>query len=101
MTVLRRSWSYFLQRWHVLSRDPQFHELLRWCAPALLVGLVLRVLLTAQMPFGYMQFDTADFLITAQRFITAGDSVIHMKKTFLVPILYTLPFVLRVPALIV
>lgn len=82
-------------------RDPQMREFLWFCAPALLLGLTLRVLMTWQMPYGYMQFDSADFLLTTQRFLTKGALVIHSKRTFLVPILYALPFFLKIPALIV
>lgn len=82
-------------------RSPGLRELLWYCAPALFLGVALRALLTWQMPYGYMQFDSADFLATAVSFLTKGSLSIHSKRTFLVPILYTLPFVLRLPALIV
>lgn len=88
----KRRWSF---------RNPQLREFLWFCAPALLLGLALRVLMTWQMPYGYMQFDSADFLLTIHRFITKGALTIHGKRTFLVPLLYTLPFVLKIPALIV
>src|SRR5438105_3054905 len=101
MSVLAKTKRYFRQRTGALLRDEGFREFLWWCVPGLLVGIVVRALLTAEMPFGYMQFDTADFLVTAQRFITTGDAVIHGKKTFLVPILYAFPFVLHIPALII
>src|SRR5438067_8270727 len=101
MSFLRQARRNCVGKLRALLRDPQFHELLRWCAPALLLAFAVRALLTIQMPYGYMQFDTADFLVTAQRFMMHGDTVIHGKKTFLVPILYTLPFVLHIPALIV
>ncbi len=81
--------------------NPEAREFLYFCAPALLVGLILRGLMTWQMPFGYMQFDTADFLLTVHRLLSRGHFVIHSKRTFLVPLLYTLPFLLKVPALIV
>src|SRR5581483_4887103 len=84
-----------------LPQEPILREILRFSAPALLVGFVVRALLTAQMPYGYMQFDTGDYLITAWRFMTHGDLVIHGKKTFLVPIFFTLPCLVRLPVLIV
>ena len=87
-----RGWSF---------REPATREFLWFCAPALLLGLVLRALMTWQMPYGYMQFDSADFLMTAHRFLTKGALTIHSKRTFLVPILYTLPFLLKIPGLIV
>ncbi len=82
-------------------RNRQVRELLWYCAPALLLGLALRVLMTWQMPYGYMQFDSADFLLTAHRFLSKHELIIHSKRTYLVPILYTLPFILKIPALIV
>lgn len=95
----------FSQWCRACVREPAFRELVKYCLPALVVGFVLRALLTVQMPYGYMQFDTADFLTTTHRFILNGDSVMHGKKTFLVPILYTLIYVplafLKVPVLIV
>lgn len=81
-------------------RNPQVREFLWLCMPALVLGLVLRTLMVCQMPYGYMQFDSADFLVTANRFITKHALLIHSKRTFLVPILYTLPFILKIPALI-
>jgi len=79
----------------------QAREFLWFCAPALILGFVLRVLMTWQMPYGYMQFDSADFLSTTARFLSKGHFVIHSKRTFLVPLLYALPFIFKVPALIV
>ena len=50
-------------------RDPRLRELLLWCAPALLVGAVLRLFMEMRMPYGYIQFDTADFLLTPYRLL--------------------------------
>ena len=85
-----------------LRCDPQVREVLLWSLPALLLGLVLRVMLTSSLPYGYMQYDSADYLVTAQRFFSNWDLVIHNKKTFLTPILFTLVFLIKiVPALII
>ncbi|MDR3402929.1 MAG: hypothetical protein P4L99_10570 [Chthoniobacter sp.] len=81
-------------------RHPQTKEFLWWCAPALLLGLILRAVITWQMPYGYMQFDSADFLFTAATFFERHHVSIHSKRTFLVPLLYTIPFILHLPALI-
>ncbi|MEI9895934.1 MAG: hypothetical protein WDN28_19190 [Chthoniobacter sp.] len=75
-------------------------EFLWFCVPALLLGLILRAVMTWQMPYGYMQFDSADFLFTICTYFERHHVVIHTKRTFLVPLLYTLPFILRLPALI-
>lgn len=76
-------------------------ETFRFCLPALVLGLVLRVLMLWHMPYGYMQFDSADFLVTANALLTKGTLSIHAKRTFLVPVLYAIPFLLHLPALIV
>ena len=83
-----------------VARNAELRELLWFCLPALLLGLAVRTLLAIQMPYGYVQFDTGDFLTTPYRLLTDGVVVIHGKKTFLVPILYSIPFLLRLPALL-
>ena len=82
-------------------RNPDLREFLLFCAPALVLGFVLRLLMTWQMPYGYMQFDSADFLTTAHRLLSKHELIIHQKRTFLVPVLYALPFLLKIPALII
>ncbi len=82
-------------------RRPATRELLWWCLPALLVGLVLRVVLTVHMPFGYFHDDAPDFLTTPEKLLFEFDWELHAKKTFLVPTLFTIPFLLPFPALIV
>jgi hypothetical protein len=59
------------------------------------------VVLNLHFPYGYFQGDTPDFLVTAERFVRHHTLVIHGKKAFLAPILFTIPFVLHVPALVV
>ena len=80
-------------------RDQRLRELLRWCLPALLIGLVLRVLLTVEMPYAYFHDDAPDFLTTPDRLIHDHKFELHEKKTFLVPVLFTLPFALPLPAM--
>jgi hypothetical protein len=58
-----------LSNFAAIARDPRTREVLLWCAPALLLGLVLRVVLVAQMPYAYYHDDTPDFLITADRLL--------------------------------
>lgn len=80
---------------------PQVHELLRWCLPALILGCAARIALTVHFPYGYVQADTADFLVTTQRFFVEKTLVLHGKKTFLGPILFALPFFIKIPALLI
>ena len=52
------------------------------------------------MPYGYVQYDSADFLLTPFRWLADHHYVIHSKKAFLSPTFFTLPFVLHIPALL-
>lgn len=70
-----------------------------WSLPALVVGLVLRVVLSVQMPYAYFHDDTPDFLTTPHRLFEEGKFHLHGKKTFLVPLVFTVPFALPVPVL--
>jgi hypothetical protein len=82
-----------------VARSPVFREVLLYCLPALLVGIALRVALTVQMPWGYVQYDTAEYLETPFR-LMHGSFFVDGKRGFLVPILFTIPFLLHIPALI-
>jgi hypothetical protein len=81
-------------------RDARLRELLLWCAPALLAGAALRLLMEIRMPYGYVQFDTGDFLVTPFRLLSAHQYYIDSKKAFLTPTLFTIPFLLHIPALL-
>ena len=75
-------------------------EFLAWCLPALLIGFALRLTLTIQLPYAYFHDDTPDFLTTPYEWLGWHNFEIHGKKTFLVPVLYTLMFALPIPAAI-
>ncbi len=75
-------------------------EVLVWSLPALVVGIALRVALTVQMPWGYVQYDSAEYLETPFKLLTSGSFFVDGKRGFLVPILFTIPFLLHIPALI-
>jgi hypothetical protein len=81
-------------------RDARVGELLLWCAPALLAGGFLRLLMEIRMPYGYVQFDSGDFLLTPFRLLANHHYVIDSKKAFLTPTFFTIPFLLHIPALI-
>ena len=80
---------------------PEFKQLLLWCLPALLVGGFVRALLIVHFPYGYVQADTTDFLVTTERLLVHHSLVLHGKKAFLAPILFTLPFLVKIPALLI
>jgi hypothetical protein len=77
-----------------------WREVLRWSLPALLIGLALRAVLMWSMPHGYVQYDSCDYLVTAQRLIEEHRFFIHSKRSYLTPMLFTAAFALPVPALI-
>jgi len=81
-------------------RDARLRELLLWCAPALLAGVILRILMEVRMPYGYVQFDSGDFLVTPFRLLAEHHYYIDPKKAFLTPTFFTIPFLLHIPALL-
>jgi len=52
------------------------------------------------MPWGYVQYDSAEYLATAYRLLKSGSFFVEGKRGFLVPILFTIPFLLHIPALV-
>jgi len=83
-----------------LLRTAVFYQILLYTAPALLLALFLRILLTLRMPYGYVQYDTAEYLETPFRLLKSGAFFVDGKRGFLVPILFTIPFLLHIPALV-
>jgi hypothetical protein len=80
--------------------DLNWRELLLWCAPALILGAAIRLLMEIRMPYGYIQFDSGDFLLTPYRLLADHHYAIDSKKAFLTPTFFTIPFLLHIPALI-
>lgn len=91
----------YLSRWRARLADPRLHELLWYCLPAVLLGLALRAWLTWALPYGFYHPDTHDFLVTPRELLAEGHLTVHGKTTFLTPALYTVPFLLKLKALIV
>ena len=83
-----------------IAASPTVREVLLYCIPALLAGLALRIALTVQMPWGYIQYDSAEYLETPFRLLRSASFFVDGKRGFLVPILFTIPFLLHLPALI-
>lgn len=90
----------YLQRWRARLADRRLHEFLWYCLPAVGLGLALRAWLTWALPYGYYHPDTHDFLVTPRELLAGGRLTIHSKTTFLTPVLYTVPFLLKIRALI-
>ncbi len=83
-----------------LAKDATFRQVLVYCIPALAVGIALRIALTAQMPWGYVQYDSAEYLETPYHLLKNWSFFVDGKRGFLVPLLFTIPFLLHIPALI-
>jgi hypothetical protein len=81
-------------------RSPAFLELLRWCLPALLVGLVLRVAVMVSMPYAYVQYDSSDFFETAYHLVEKHQFYVHYRRSYLTAYFFSLPCLLPWPALL-
>jgi hypothetical protein len=92
--------SRFFQSLRACPGSPGTREFLLWCLPALLVGVIVRTVLMVQLPYGVYHFDSPDFLTTPDSLIFEHRWELHMKKTFLVPALFCIPFVLHLRALV-
>lgn len=76
-------------------------EFLLWCLPALLVGFAIRAVLMWQLPYAIYHDDTGDLLTTPNSFLTDHHRFeIAGKKTFLVPVLYLVLALLRIPIML-
>lgn len=80
--------------------QPAVREFLWWCLPAFLAAIVVRVVLMVQLPYAIYHVDSSDVLVTADRWVHAHKWMIHGKKTFLVPVIYTALALLRIPLLL-
>ncbi len=89
-----------LQKTRALFAAPSTREFLWWCLPGVLVAVALRVVLTVHLPWAFYHDDAPDFLHTTERLFEEFKWELHSKKTFLVPIAFTLPFFLPVPAML-
>lgn len=85
---------------HRCLADRRLHEFLWYCVPGVLTGLVLRAWLMIVWPYGYYHPDTHDFLTTIYVLKAHHHFSVHGKTTFLTPVLYTIPFLLHIPALL-
>lgn len=103
MSSERQGARRWFQRWTrctAILRDPSFLQLLRWCLPALLVGLGLRIAVTVSMPYAFIQYDSSDFFETTHYLLEKGQFHVHYRRSYLTPYWFSLPCLLPVPALI-
>ena len=80
------------------ARNPAVREFILWCLPALLAGLVVRALLMVHLPYAFFHDDSPDFLTTPDSLLFKHRWELHGKKTFLVPLLLCVPFLLHLKA---
>jgi len=64
------------------------------------MGALLRLFIEIRMPYGYVQFDSADFLVTPFRLLSDHHYIIESKKAFFTPTFFAVPFFLHIPALL-
>lgn len=76
-----------------------FSETIHLCLPAVLVAILLRAILLACMPAAFVHNDTASIVETADKLLSNGRFAIDGKKTFLVPIAYSIPALAGLPIL--
>ncbi|MCC6355459.1 MAG: hypothetical protein IT577_16330 [Verrucomicrobiae bacterium] len=83
-----------------LLRSRDLHLALWLCVPALILGAALRAHFCLEAPYGFFLSDTRDFIDAARNFLKGplgvfgGDS-----RTFLAPVLYSVPVALGAPLL--
>ena len=82
------------ERW---IRD--FREALLFCLPGVAVGTVLRLWLLFYMPAAFVHTDTSQILVTPEHLLASGHFDINPKKTFLTPLVYSIPALLHIPIL--
>jgi len=88
--LMARLWTFI--------RGQKTRSVLWWCLPALVAGFALRAALIARMPNAFYHSDSEQLFETYQE-LHEGSFSIHGKKTWLVPTLYCLPPLLRLPVL--
>ncbi len=71
-------------------RPATAREIVCWCLPALLIGLALRIALTAYMPLAFLSPDTNEFI---------SSRLFGGSRTFLPKLIYDIPVRLGLPLL--
>lgn len=98
--AIARDWESGVADLRALLRSPDFHAALWLCVPALVVGAALRLHLCLAAPYGYFLSDTRNFIDSAKEFLESPLSVFGVTtRTFLAPVLYSVPVGLDIPLL--
>lgn len=69
-----------------LARHPAVRDALLWSIPAVLVGVVVRMLLLSYQPFAYWGSDSGSYFWFAQRLLLEGQISLPAKRHFLYPL---------------
>lgn len=80
-----------------LTWTPDVRLALLLCLPAAVIAAGLRLWLLYYMPGAFVHGDTGQILLTPETLLERDVLLIHSKKTFLTPILYSIPAVLHLP----
>lgn len=75
-------------------------EVLRFCLPALIVGAILRLVLTYEMPLAFYISDTHEFIGPAKRMIVKHENPFQTSsRTFLGKVVCAIPLLFKQPGL--
>jgi len=80
-------------------KDRWLRQILCWCLPALIVGVLLRGTLLVRMPNAFYHPDSYTVFETSRALVADGSFHIHPKKTALTPLLYIIPHAAHIPVL--
>jgi hypothetical protein len=67
------------------------------CLPAAAIAIGLRLWLLYHMPGAFVHDDTYQIVQTPERLLERGIFALHSKRTFLTPVLYSIPALLHLP----
>lgn len=81
MNILRKRLTRFF------ARHPVLREIALWSMPAILFGLVLRLMFLHYSPYAYWGSDSKSYFSFAHRLLTAGELSLDEKRRFVYPIL--------------
>jgi hypothetical protein len=81
------------------ARSREVRHALLLCLPGAAIAIALRLWLLFYMPAAFLHDDTAQILVTPERLIGSGVIVIHTKKVFLTPLLYSIAALAHIPLL--
>lgn len=98
--TLAADWETGVAQLRDLLRSREVHLALWLCLPALILGVALRAHYCAEAPYGYFLSDSRNFIDSARGFLKSPLAVFaDVRRTFLAPVLYSVPVGLGWPLL--